>query len=185
MGACKSKRKTQATQTPTNRATHETAVASGKKTAPLAEKSTPTKSTNKPTEVFTPLPPDNIRDNFTKTYPAATDIDWSKQMSLVKTKNTQEMDYKAAFKLGTYNNSVIYSDKGELVESKMQIDTEQLPQNIYNAIKKEYPDAHIVSAYSYKSSRINGSYAVVIRSANLDQAKEKEFLLTENGTFVE
>ena len=135
------------------------------------------------TKAYVPLPPTSIEDNFKSKYPSASDVVWVKKMPLVKSKNPNASDYKATFVLSGNNNSVIYSDMGELIETREQLSPDQLSQNIYNAIIKKYPDATIVSASSFKNSKINGSYAAIIKTAS--QAGELEVILTENGVFVE
>ncbi len=160
-----------------------TVVASTKpaeKKAP-AQKNTSSTTT---TEAYTPLPPTSIENTFKASYPSVTDAVWSKEMPLIKKEDKNARDYKVNFTVDNNKSSVIYSEKGELIETRSQILPDQLPPNVFNAIKKKYPDAHIVSAATYKNSKINGSYAAIIKPQA--QAKEeKEVILTESGMFVE
>ncbi len=131
--------------------------------------------------VSKPLPPKVVSTSFKTKYPSATNVVWTSKMPIVKVKNTTTRDYKAHFVVGDKNNSVIYSEKGTLIETREQILPDQLPPNIYAAIKAKYPDSNIISAASVKNSKVQGSFIAVIKT----QAEEKELMLLENGTIVE
>jgi hypothetical protein len=153
----------------------------GKNTADKTKSTIPLPTYN--TKSYIPLPPDAVDHNFKSKYPSATQVVWTKRMPLVKTKNENAMDYKATFVVEKNNNSVIYSENGILIETREQIEPDQLPPNIYDAITKKYPKAIIVSATDFKNSKINGAYTAIIKSK--EQSQEIEVILTENGTFVE
>ncbi len=155
------------------------------KTPPVKEKTVVKKTEVKKTEVaYTPLPPTTIENNFKSKYPTATGAVWTKEVPLIKVENKNARDYKVNFSLDNNNNTVIYSENGDLIESRTQISPDQLPPNVMNAIKKKYPEAHIVSASTFKNSKINGSYSAIIKP-QAQAAAEKEVILMENGTFVE
>ena len=134
-------------------------------------------------DAIQPLPPLIVADAFNKDYPSASEIVWTKEIPLLKSENKNTRDYRVTFVFEKNKKSVIYSEKGKVVETKEQILPDQLPPNIYSAIKKKYPDFNIVSASTLKSLKINGSYTVVI--SNSTRTDEKELILMENGTFVE
>jgi hypothetical protein len=151
-----------------------------KKTAPVQKKTTSVTTT----EAYAPLPPTSIENTFKASYPSVTDAVWTKEMPLIKIEDKNARDYKVNFTIDNSKSSVIYSEKGELIETRSQILPDQLPPNVFNAIKTKYPDAHIVSAATFKNSKINGSYAAIIKP-QAKAAEEKEVILTESGMFVE
>jgi len=130
-----------------------------------------------------PLPPIAVAKAFNTDYPSASEVVWAKEMPLLKNGNKNTRDYRATFVFEKNKKSVIYSEKGKVIETKEQILPDQLPPNIYSAVKNKYPDFTIVSASTLKSLKINGSYTVVI--SNSTRTDEKELILMENGTFVE
>ncbi len=145
-----------------------------------------TKKTTKPENNIkksTPLPPPKVATIFKSRYPTATEIVWTKRNPSVTSENKEALDYKVYFLLESNKNSAVYSPKGILIETREQIIPDQLPPNIYAAIRKKYPEHHIVSASRLKSSKANGSYIAVLKIQT--QEEEKEVMLLENGTFVE
>jgi hypothetical protein len=135
------------------------------------------------TDIVQPFPPIAVANVFNTDYPSASEVIWTKEMPLLKKENINTRDYRVTFVFEKNKKSVIYSEKGKVIETKEQILPDQLPPNIYSAIKKKYPDFIIVSASTLKSLKINGSYTVVI--SNSTRTDEKELILMENGTFVE
>ncbi len=133
------------------------------------------------TKAYKPLPPIVVENSFKSKYASATEVVWTKKMPLVKVKNKDTRYYKADFLMEKNTNSVVYSENGELIEVRAQILADQLPPNIHDAITKKYPNATIVSATTFKNTKINGSYTAIIKA----QSEEKEVILMENGTFVE
>jgi hypothetical protein len=176
--ACGSSKKLQSSNTKKNN-TKTDRKSEEKKTQSVQKKTTSTT-----TDAYDPLPPIGVENIFKSSYPSVTSAVWTKEMPLIKLENKNARDYKVIFILDTTKNSVIYSEKGELIETRSQILPDQLPPNVYNAIKKKYPDAHIVSAATFKNSKINGSYSAIIKP-RAKAAEEKEVILTENGVFVE
>lgn len=132
--------------------------------------------------IATPLPPEKVSDVFKKSYPFASEITWTNTMASSKP-DQQTHDYKANFLLKEEKNTVIYAENGDLIESRAQILPDQLPQNVYTAIKNKYADAEIVSATTYKSTKVKGSYTAIVKSQAF--ATLTEVILTDTGVFVE
>jgi hypothetical protein len=165
----KSKQETVQTPLPVND-NNTNPVVKKKSTSPIAT-----------SEVSKPLPPKVVANIFKTKYPTATEVIWTRRMPIVNVKNKNTRDYKAHFVIENKNNSVIYTENGTLIETREQILPDQLPPNIYAAIKSKYPDSNIVSAATIKNSKIQGSFIAVIKM----QTEEKELMLLENGTFVD
>jgi len=128
-------------------------------------------------ERFTPLPPSQVASVFETSYPDANEIVWTNEMS----HNTDKV-YKASFLLRQKRETVVYDENGKLVETRSEILPDQLPENVYEAIKKQYPDEQIVAATTYKNARSNGSYTAAVKSRL--HANERILILAENGTIV-
>lgn len=132
---------------------------------------------------LSPFPPPAVASSFKNSYPIFSQLAWTKIPSTLLHSATNTYTYKADFRQDNIENTATYSETGQWIESKVKILPEQLPQNIYDAIKKKYPDAQIISAFTYKSSKINATYWVIIQT--LAPVQQKELTINENGTFVE
>lgn len=129
------------------------------------------------------FPPASVSTSFKTNFPITTQLAWTKISPAMQSKTTNTNLYKADFKREEKENSATYNESGELVESKVKILPEQLPQTIYDAIKKKYAEVQIISAYSYKSIKTDATYFVLIKT--LSPVQQKELIVMENGTFVE
>lgn len=125
-----------------------------------------------------PMPPKTVADAFKASYPAVENAVWEK-LSKPDTKNP---DYKAYFILNSKKHWIVYDVTGNLVETRVQILPDQLPHNIFSAIKKKYPGGQVVLATTYKNINSAGTYAAFVKpQAN---AQEVEVILLETGTFI-
>lgn len=129
------------------------------------------------------FPPASVSTSFKTNFPITTQLAWTKISHTMPFKTANTYFYKAEFKRENNQNTATYTESGELVESKVKILPEQLPQNIYDAIKKKYTDAQILSAYTYKSTQNSATYFVLIKFPL--QLQEKELTIMENGIFAE
>ena len=114
--------------------------------------------------------------------PDASGIVWTNEVLHSHPDTLVEKAYKASFMVHEKRHTVIYAENAKLVEARSAILPDQLPENVYEAIKKEYPEDQIVSASTYKSTRTNGSYTAVVKSKLHDV--EKKLIVAENGTIV-
>ena len=126
------------------------------------------------------IPPQSVADVFKINYPAVNTVMW--EQVVVPAKKGSTNNYKAYFIFNDIKHWVTYDADGKWVESREQILPDQLPQNIFLAIKNRYPASQIELATTYKNIKSPGSYAAFIKpQAN---AQEMEVILLENGTFV-
>ena len=128
------------------------------------------------------FPPNSIASIFKSQYPAASQVAWTKERLILAAENKEINCYKSCFLIIKNKNTVMYAESGELIETRVQILPEQLPQNIHDAIKSKYPENKIMYASTFKNTKIDGSYVAMIKIPS--QVEEKEIILTENGTFV-
>jgi len=133
-------------------------------------------------DVFVNTPPPAVQDAFKKRFPAAREVIWTKKKLATGKENKNGRDYKANFFLDENRNSITYSYKAEVLETRMQILPDQLPPAVYSAIKTKYPDVYVVSASTVKNLSTKSSYAAIIRT---ETSAEREVILNEDGTFVD
>lgn len=73
--------------------------------------------------------PSVIANNFKKSYPKASSLDWEKEGNL----------YKVEFEIGWFNDyTAWYNEAGERVKFSEEIAKKQLPQNILAKINTEF-----------------------------------------------
>ena len=129
-------------------------------------------------------PPADIKNNFSTRFPSAENSSWNKQ-SVSKDEATTSTSYNVAFVDAGKKIWITYSDQGNVIEERQEILIDQLPQNIYNTIRINYPTYKVASAATYKSTEREGSYAVVLRPLSKFDTKEIEVILTDNASLVE
>lgn len=133
-------------------------------------------------EHFTPLPPSAVDSVFKISYPDAKEIVWTNEIVHNHSEASIEKAYKASFLVQEKRQTVVYAENGKWVEARSEILPDQLPEIVYEAIKKQFPDEQIVAATTYKSTRTNGSYTAVVKSKLHDV--EKILIVAENGAIV-
>lgn len=166
-GACKRNKITKVSAKDTSNSTDKTSI-----TKPKPNISDTLKSHD--------LPPQSVSDVFKVNYPAVNNVVWD--LVNVPLKQGYVYNYKAYFIVNNRKHWVVYDQDGKWVESREQILPDQLPQNIFIAIKNRYPSGHIELATTYKNSTSPGTYAVLVKPQI--NAPEIEVILLENGSFV-
>jgi len=154
------------------------------KTKPKTTTVSPKKEKVLTKTVYIEVPPIDIKNNFASRFPSAEKPIWKKQFmsadsTMIKT------NYSVAFVESGKKNWVTYTDKGEVIEERQVILVDQLPQNIYNAIRISYPTYSVASATTYKSTKKEGSYAVMLKPLSKFDTKQIEVILTESASVVE
>ena len=168
--SCGPGKKAQASTTP--------ATKSKKSSNTVTKKEEAVTSKTEPVEV----PPVDIKNNFATRFPLAQNASWNKQSTSINT--TTKISYNVAFVEGGKKNWITYSDQGDVIEERQDIVIDQLPENIYNAIRINYPTYKVATATTYKNIRKQGSYAVVLKPLSKFDTQEIEVILTENASFV-
>lgn len=129
-------------------------------------------------------PPGDIKNNFSTRFPSAENATWKRQ-SILTNEASASTSYNVSFVEAGKKIWITYSEKGTIIEERQEILIDQLPQNIYNAIRTNYPTYKVASATTYKSTEKEGSYAVVLSPLSKFDTKEIEVILTENASLVE
>lgn len=173
LSSCSSGKKVQASTTPSTTIKKESTVTGPKKEEVVTPE---TKSTE--------VPPSDLKDNFANRFPLAKNVSWEKSSDLTDASATTAQ-YKVVFVEDGKTNWIIYSEKGDILEERQQIEIDQLPQNIYNAIKEKYPTYKIALATTYKHTHKEGSYAVVLKPVSPNDTKEISAIFRENASLVE
>lgn len=134
-------------------------------------------------DLLKPFPPEMVAIEFKNNYPNFTQPMWSKSPTSVSSNSMQTNLYRVDFKNETQENSATYTEIGERIETKVKILPEQLPQNIYEAIKVKYPGSLIISAFTYSSKKSNATYFVILKTEF--PVQKKELIINENGVIEE
>jgi hypothetical protein len=148
----------------------------------IAEEKANKKTIDIPKVEFVPFPPTIVSNKFNITYTDAAEVFWFRDNSITDIGQTPNKVYKVKFLINKINNSLIYNEDGNIIETRVQILPAQLPPNIYQAIKAKHPLANIISAQTYRNTSNNGTYAAIIQPTN--NKDELEVVLTEKGFFV-
>ena len=129
-------------------------------------------------------PPMDIKNNFSSRFPLAENATWKVQ-PIPTNLTTSSTNYNVTFVESGKRNWITYSDQGIIIDERQEILIDQLPPNIYNAIRINYPTYRVASATTYKSTKKEGSYAVVLQPLSKFDSKEIEVILKENASLVE
>ena len=80
--------------------------------------------------------PSEVKNTLSTEFPDADDIDWEKKKG----------DYEADFEIKDVDHSALFNAKGELLMSKMDIRSSELPAAVAEKISQDYVDYHIDDA---------------------------------------
>ncbi len=155
--------------------------------APAAVKNpTPTKGKPKQVTIGTkavpPFPPVMVSANFKSVYPAIKQVQWAKTKPALNAATTDPEHYQANFAIADNAWSVLYTENGEVVETRTEILPSQMPLDVHLAIQQKYPNAEVISAATFKHVGHKGSYVAHLKSPT--DSNPIEVILTEAGEFV-
>lgn len=77
--------------------------------------------------------PSVVKNTLSTEFPDAYDIEWEKKKG----------DYEADFEIKDVDHSALFTAEGELLMSKMDIRSSELPEVVAEKIAQNYPDYHI------------------------------------------
>ena len=110
--------------------------------------------------------PQNVRDKFNSSYSNATNVKWTKEKA----------GYESSFKKGSVDMSVIFDEKGNIVETETVIQLSYLPVEVRESVAKDYSKYKISEAAKIESRGII-SYEVEVK-----RGKDKiELVYDEHG----
>ncbi|WP_203296264.1 PepSY-like domain-containing protein [Luteirhabdus pelagi] len=121
-------------------------------------------------DVMTNQIPQSIMDNFQKTYPNATDVEWE----------MDGMNYQVEFDLENMDNEIWYSKDGNIVKSEMETTENELPSAVASTIKSKY------GKYKIDEVEVTEENGKKTYEVELDKwfAKDKKVILAENGNVL-
>lgn len=78
-------------------------------------------------------PPKTVMKAFKKAYPEAKEVYWEEE----------DEGYEVAFLSGSKGMEVLYSTKGKVIEIEEEIDYQDIPQSLIDALATNYPGMEI------------------------------------------
>ncbi len=110
--------------------------------------------------------PDAVKTAFKAAYPNAEDVKWEKE----------DANYEVEFELNDVDYSALFDANGTLLETEMEIETSQLPQQVIEYMKTHYTDKKIKEAAKITDAKGTVTYEVEI--------KGKDVMFDANGNFI-
>ena len=110
--------------------------------------------------------PEAVKSNFQKQYPAVTDVKWEKEGE----------NYEVEFEQNKSELSLVYDAKGNLLETEVEIKTDQLPKAVSQYVETNYKGQKIKEA-----SKITDAKGVVSYEA---EVKDMDLIFDSNGSFI-
>lgn len=132
---------------------------------------------------FAPVPPLIVENNFKSSYNNATNVVWFKEVPNHNLAAKESTDYRVMFAMLEMRNSAIYDVNGDLVEIRMQINPDQMPNIVHEKIKLKYTDCTILSASTVKNKHHKGAYVVFLKSQAIPESKE--IVITDMGEIIQ
>lgn len=110
--------------------------------------------------------PEVIKTTFKAAYPNADDVKWEKEAA----------NYEVEFELNDVDYSALYDVNGTLLETEMEIATNQLPQKALEYMSVNYAGKKIKEA-----AKITDAKGAVTYEAEI---KGKDMIFDANGNFI-
>jgi Putative beta-lactamase-inhibitor-like, PepSY-like len=110
--------------------------------------------------------PNAVKAAFQKQYPTASDVKWEKEGE----------KFEASFDLNKIDNSVLFDAKGNLLETEVEIELNQLPKTILDYVATNYKGQKIKEA-----AKITDAKGVLTYEAEI---KGKDLIFDEKGNFL-
>jgi uncharacterized membrane protein YkoI len=98
--------------------------------------------------------PRSFTEGLLKAYPTATDIEWEKSGT----------DYKVEFDVGKMEHEIWFNKDGNMVKVEKNITRAEIPANLMEIIKRDYPDYKIDSVESVEMGG-NVTYVVELEKS--------------------
>jgi hypothetical protein len=114
--------------------------------------------------------PSVILNTFKKEFPKANDIEWELQGDR----------YNVEFEIGWDNDyEAWFTNTGKLIRYTLEISQRDLPIDVLNAIKNQYPGYHIDDAEKIIENDID-TYSVELEN----RTEELNLMFTKNGKLI-
>lgn len=110
--------------------------------------------------------PAAVNTTFKKNYPAIKDVKWEKEGD----------KYEASFDLNKIDNSVLFDAEGNIIETEVEIEVNQLPTGVL-----EYVKAHYAGLKVKEGAKITDTKGAVTYEAEI---KGMDLLFDSSGKFI-
>lgn len=121
---------------------------------------------------FAGNPPAAVAQAFQRMFPNALKVKWGKE---------SKMEWEAEFTVSGIEMSANFSEDGTWLETESELSASQLPENVSNAIKKQFVGWVILDAEKVETAQKGILYEVEVKKTGM---KKKEILLKEDGTIL-
>lgn len=110
--------------------------------------------------------PANVKSSFKKKYPTVKKVKWEKE----------EGKYEASFYVVKTDNSVLMDLQGNIIETEVEIELNQLPKSILDYVKLNYVGKKPLEAAKITGAKGKVTYEVEIKGMDL--------IFDSNGKFL-
>jgi len=106
-----------------------------------------------------------VKSTFGKQYPTAKEVKWNKENG----------NFEASFDLDKVDNSVLFDPSGEILETEVKIEINQLPKGIVDYVKTNY------KASIKEAAKISDAQGAITYEA---EVKGKDLIFDSRGKFI-
>lgn len=110
--------------------------------------------------------PAAVKVTFEKSYPNTKEVKWDKEGD----------KYEASFDVNKVDNSVLFNANGNIIETEVEIELNQLPSGILDYVKTHYKGQNVK-----EGAKITDTKGVVTYEAEI---KGLDLLFDSNGKFI-
>jgi len=110
--------------------------------------------------------PAPVKNAFQKQYPTASDVKWDKEGE----------KFEASFDLNKIDNSVLFDAQGNILETEVEIELNQLPKGVLEYVKANYKGQKVKEAAKITDAQGKVTYEAEIKGMDL--------LFDANGKFI-
>jgi len=110
--------------------------------------------------------PAPVKNAFQKQYPTASDVKWDKEGE----------KFEASFDLNKTDNSVLFDAQGNILETEVEIELNQLPKGVLEYVKANYKGQKVKEAAKITDAKGKVTYEAEIKGMDL--------LFDANGKFI-
>ena len=110
--------------------------------------------------------PASVKSSFQKKYSAVKEVNWDKEGEM----------YEASFDLNKTDNSVLLDAQGNILETEVEIELNQLPQGILDYVKTHYAGKQAKEGAKIIDAKGIVTYEVEIKGVDL--------IFDNNGKFI-
>lgn len=114
--------------------------------------------------------PNLVLENFKKMYPNAKEVEWEKE----------DGNFEVNFDLNEIDNSVLFDEKGTILETELEIELNLLPVGVMEYIKSNYVGKKVKEASKITDAKGAVTYEVEIKGKDLLFDKEGKFIKEVN-----